>query len=408
MLKTFSFALATLFISQAYSQEQTLNLVLSKSKIQQVAQADEKKVTMMNQFTLLGYKEAVNKAFVELGFDQDRAINVFWERLEASGNPADKIISLIAPVFNKTSFLKLENIEDPENDKMDFKYEIDKKKLKKLFSNHVKEYVIYSDKNIYIIPEITIDETMQWSDVGVSKSQVFTDVIVDSWVKWAAEKFPGFDNVVVINQDFKQIPEDMNSESVTIKWTSHIKKAEVFHERQSALFDVSAQYVVNNIKSAQNLTAFDFPHQKNEYSILKDKELSSNLASLIFNLLNSQSAKIATALEFNKASSTLHMNDFIVKGDHGFYDITLLTNALNAKYKDYAVVSELKAYSNHESIITIRSTASRDSLDKMFSTDSGKVDLNEQKILTFDSIDRAFAIIPKQIHNEGETNPSNE
>lgn len=355
--------------------------------------------TLMQQFTLKGFNEAITKALTEMDKGPGNGLEEFWENVKLRGFDTQKEIAYLASAFSKMSFSSLPVVEE-HTDAMAFNYEIDTKKLKNIYYENVKSQINYASKIIFIDPEITIDETMNWEDLGVAKKENFTDVIVDSWAKWAQEKFQGFERVVILKNPMTKMPEDLNAESVTLKWNSNIKKIEVFHERKVGLFEVDAQYVLVNTKLNQNLVAFDFPTQKKEFSLLKEKELSSNLASLVYNLLNSQTLKIQTALELNKAQSSLNVSDFSVSGDHGLVEITQITNLLNAKYKAYALDAELKQYSRSLSKIAIKSMADQENLNKVFSLESEKLKINDHKYLRFDAPTSTFFI-------EEETSSSN-
>lgn len=351
----------------------------------------EKSQTLMEQFTLLGFHEAITKALTLQGNGAGNGLEEFWDNIKAKALVPKDEIALLAPLFEKMSFESL-LASDESTDAMAFNYEINARKVKNLFYENVKNYINYSAKTIFLSPDITIDETMNWEDLGVSKKENFTDVIVDSWAKWAKEKFSDFENVVVLNAPMTKTPQDLNNESVTLKWNSNIKKIEVFHERKAALFEVDAQYILVNTKSNQTLAAFDFPTQKREFSILKEKDLSSNLASLVYNLLNSQALKIQSALELNKSQSTLSTSEFSINGASGLSEVAMITSLLNAKYKAYAVEAELKQYSSSLSKITIRSTADQENLIKVFTIDNGQLKLNENKKIRFEASSSTFFI----------------
>ena len=144
---------------------------------------------------------------------------------------------------------------------------------------------------------------------------------------------------------------------------------------------------------------FDFPIQKKEVGIAIPKELSSNLASLVFNLLNSQSVKINSALELNLASSARSSVEVKVMGKHGLLDITQINSFLVEHFKSIGLTAELKNYSSDSSSISIKSTMNPEGLYALFAKDGGKLPLNEQKILLFNPENKSFAIISKEANN---------
>jgi hypothetical protein len=280
-----------------------------------------------------------------------------------------------------------------------FAYDLDAEKFSKFYADTMSDAPDVSVKTFYIIPDINIAPEMNWFDVGVTRKENFSGVIIDSWKKWASAHFKNFTNVVVLEKDFATKPANMNAESVTLKWNSFLKKGEVFQDRKSAKYDLTAQYVLVNTKSNHSLVAFDFPTQKRELAIFNPKDLSSNLASLIYNLLNSQTAKISSALEQNLATGASSSVEIKVIGKLGLFDISQVNSFLNEHFKDISMSSEMKSYGSDGTTITLKSTLSPDDLYARFAKEGGKFPFNEQKILLFSSENKTFAIISKEANN---------
>lgn len=390
--------LGSFLVTQIAFAGQTLNLTINEKDFEKESEVEKvegvteaPKLSIINKYTLTGYRQAISDELKLLGFDKNNGIEAFWNSVKAKNLKFEKEISYLAPVFTEVSFASKAQTET-QSETMSFKYGIDQSKLKKLFAENVQSYVNYAAVNLYLNPEITIDKNLEWKDLGVNSKEDFVNAIVDSWKSWAKEKFPSFENVIVMTSDFKEIPEDLNTGAITIKWSSHIKRPEVYTERISALYSITSQYVVVNTKTNINLLAFDFPEQKSEYSVQKPQELSSKLASFIYNSLNSQTAKISSTVDFNKASSTLHISDFNLKGAVGMSDLTLVSQYLQNKYRAYALESDLKNYSTDVSILAIRSTADAAGLNKIFALDKAPVSISDNKTLSFDVETNSFAV----------------
>ena len=432
-LKLVSVFSLLLSLNVAMGAEEKLQIVVKKADLtqQETRGGDPAIKEEPFSFLLNGMRQAVTGELVKNELNPE----AFWKKIEEKKfNDADEI-NFFRPYFNRfnivmdkplpppvapapevkpldpadPSSLLLKNKEaapkvmtTPANDpfqRATFSYEFDAESIKSLFVETLTEAPDVSAKTFYIIPDISISEEMNWMDVGVTKKENFSGVIVDSWKKWAEAQFKNFPNVVILEKDFTEKSDKFNPESVTLKWNSTIKKSEVFQDRKSARFELSAQFVLVNTKSNQSLLAFDFPLQKREVGIAKAQDLSSNLASLVYNLLNSQTVKITSALELNRASSTMSIVDLKVIGKHGLFDITQLNSMLTERFKEYALSSEMKSYSVNSSVISIKSTMNADALYALLSKDSGKIPLNEQKILLFSPENKAFAIIPKEANN---------
>lgn len=383
--------LTLFFCFNSFADE--VNVTLKKSTL--VSSDPNVKIPVLTLVTLNGYHQAITKELIEKNLDSDK----FWEKFEEKNLTDDQEIAFLNPFFSNVKINEgLVNPAD-EFERWTLLYDLDKRKASSLFDELLSNLPDVSIKTFYILPDIGIDESMSWSDVGVSKAENFSGVIIESWKKWASTQFKNFTNVVVLEKDIATKPANLNSESVTLKWNSRLKRSEVFQDRKSARFELSAQYVLVNTKTNQTLIGFDFPNQKREFGIYNPKDLSSNLASLVFNLLNSQTVKISGALELNRSSSTLSVVDFPITGKHGLFDVTLANSLLGEQFKDIALTSELKSYSSESSVITIKSTLPAESLYARLAKDGGRFPLNEQKILLFSPESKAFAIIEKQANN---------
>lgn len=415
-------------LTTAMSAEEKLQVIVKKADLAKQENQSSDAAVKKEPFSFLlnGMRQAVTGELVKNELDPEN----FWKKIEEKKFSDTDEINFFRPYFNRFNIMMDRPVvaapvrveapkpADPADPgilqtpapkpvvlpedlflRSTFSYEFDAVKIKSLFVETMTNLPDVTIKTFYIIPDISITDEMTWMDVGVTKQENFSGVIVDSWKKWAETQFKNFTNVVVLEKDFTERPAEMHAESVTLKWTSTIKKSEVFQDRKSARYEVGAQYVLVNTKTNQSLVAFDFPVQKREVGISVSKDLSSNLASLIYNLLNSQAVKLTSAFELNRASSTLSIVDIKVSGKHGLFDITQINTFLSERFKEYAMASEMKSYSVDSSMISIKSTMNQEALYTALGKDGGKFALNEQKILLFSPENKTFAIIPKEANN---------
>lgn len=376
----------------AFAIEEKADVMVKKDAASASANVEE-------LLTLNGLRQAITTELLKNNLDSE----AFWKKLdERNLSDADEIL-LLRPRFNSVTLAMTPVPAAPAPVDPFLRgvltYDLDPLKVKVLFNEIAANLPDPAIKTFYIVPEIMIAKEMSWSDVGVAKEENFSGVIIESWKKWAQTQFKNFTNIVILEKDFVNKPENLNPESVTLKWNSFLKKGEEYPDRKSARFDLSAQYVLVNSKSGQSMVAFDFPNQKREFTIYNPKELSSNLASLVYNLLNSQTAKIASNLELNQKSAGQSSVEIKVVGKHGLFDITQINSFLAERFKDINLTSELKSYANENSVITIKSTQAADALYAVLGKEGGKWPLSEQKILLFSSENRTFAIIPKEANN---------
>lgn len=390
-----------------WAVEERVEVIVKKTEL---VSADPKiKINAEELFALKGIRQAITAELVKKDLDSE----VFWNKIEEKKLSDKEEIDLFKPFFSVYNMAMLGSPIAPVNpavptappaaadpfQRASFVYDLDQTKIKDFFDEVLLEMPDVSIKTFYILPGIELAEEMNWIDVGVAKEENFSGVIIDSWKKWAATQFKNFPNIVVLKKDFLARPEKLNPESVTLKWNSTIKKGEVFQDRKSAQFELVAQYVLVNTKTNQSFLAYDFPTQKREVLIANPKDLSSTLASLVFNMLNSQTSKINSSLELNRASSTLNIVDVKVTGKHGLFDITQINSFLAERFKEVGLTTELKSYSSDASVISIKSTLTTEALYAAFLKDGGKLPLNEQKILLFSPESKTFAIIPKEANN---------
>ncbi len=258
------FLLVLCFSFNTYAEE--VSVALKKDTL--VSTDPAVKVPVLMLMTLNGYRQALTKELIARDLDSDK----FWAKLEEKKLTDDQEIELLKPIFLNVAMLSQPANPTDEFERSVFKYDLDKARVDALFNEYLSNLPDVTIKTFYIRPDIRIDDSMSWSDVGVSKAENFSGVIVESWKKWASTQFKNFGNVVVLDKDLTQIPSNMNAESVTLKWNSLLKRAEVFQDRKSARFELTAQYLLVNTKTNQTLVGFDFPTQKREFTVYNPKD----------------------------------------------------------------------------------------------------------------------------------------
>lgn len=278
---------------------------------------------------------------------------------------------------------------------------INREKTKLLLAQVINDLPDLSKKNLFILMDIAIDSSMSWNDVGVSRKENFTTVIGESWKKWGKEQFSEnqFESVVILDHDLPENLGEIHPESYVLKWTSKLKKSFSSKDQKSAGYELFAQYVLLNLRSKDIVLAHDFPTEKRTYSTTNSKTLSSGLASLIYNLLNSQTKKILASFAANKSKGSSLSNEFKLRGPIGLADSYLVINKLNEVFKIKNMTFLMKTYSSNESIILVKSNENLSDLEAIFAKDLNRLELNEQKILVFDPADKAFAILLKDVNN---------
>ena len=387
------------FSTNIFAEEKSLSVDLMLSP--------EAKSSEVDLLTL----KAMQKALSEFYTAENLKADLFWSKLNEKKG-FDKLPLKDSLLFLRPYFLK-EQLAMPaplEGEKIDtektenslsigvFRYEIDAEKTKKFHEQIVSDLPDFSQKSFFIVADIDIDESLTWTDLGITKAESFSGVIKESWRKLATEHFKGFDHYIILAKDIPRV-EGMHPQSLVLKWKSRLKKTFTDSEQKNGKFELSAQYVLTKPATNESLLAFDFPGQKRDFALTNAKALSSGLASLIYNLLNSQTSKIATAVETSLAAASVDLTEFKITSGHGLSDLYQVMNTLNESMKAIGLKVELKTFSNPGSVLLFKSNVPSSKLIELLSANGGRIDVNEQKLLVFNPQDKSFAIIPKDGNN---------
>jgi hypothetical protein len=393
------FLFGLLFASAVFAKPVELAVIAKKSDV----------TKELNEETLLslnGMFQAVTGGLEDLKLDSKN----FWDKLEQKKLSNADEYEMLKPLFENVLLARpfpsdpkegLKKEVSPET-KLEgtFKADLNTEKLRALYEEVVSNLAETKTKTFYILSNIDIDSSMTWDDVGVSEEKNFTGAVTDSWKKLIEKDFKGYEKVVVLDRDFATKPDYMNSQSVTLKWTSTFRKVFANTERKTANYELSAQYVLVNTKSDVVLTSFDFPLQKRELDTQNKKALSSALASLVYNLFYSQTSKLNSLLETAGNAKEQTSLDVKVTGMSGLSEIFAVNSFLQDKFKDIKLSSQMKSYASDGAILTLRAEGNTDKILDSLSLEGGKYPLNEQKVLLFNRADKTFAIIPKDSNNK--------
>lgn len=390
---SFAFLLVSNLVGALDAKEVSLEVMAVRAKA-------DAEMTNEENLLLNGFHQAVTAELEEQKLDSA----LYWSKLELKKLPPKEEIIFLKAFFENTSLLKPEaTTANAPSDKTKinaiFKANLDPVKLKSSFEELTTALSEAKLKTFYLISDIEIDKSMNWDDVGVSKPENFSGVVVDSWKKLLEKEIKGFEKIETLEKDLAQKPDYLNPKSVTLKWNSLLKKTASNPETGSVSFELSAQYVLQNTKSGNVLSSFDFPVQKRDLNTKNKKALSSSLASLIYNSLLSQITKIQAITLSNATVAELAEVEIKLVSKSGLSEIYQINDFLQTKFKDLKLQASLKTYEAQGSILLLRAEGSAESILETLSKEGGKFPLNEQKILIFNRIDKTFAILPKESNN---------
>lgn len=359
-----------------------------------------KDLTADDILTLNGYRQVVTMELEELKLDS----KIFWEKLELKKFSSIEEIKFLRALFDNVDVSRSvlsDLIEEAKDEKLEgsLKGELNLEKLKTSFEELKSNLSETKLKTFYLLSNFEIDSSMTWEDTGVADGSRFSGVIVDAWKKLFEKDLKGFEKIIVLEKDFTQKPDYMNTKSLTLKWNSTLKKVSTNIESKKAIFELSAQYILVNTKTGDVLNSFDFPLQKRELDTQNKKSLSSALASLTYNLLLSQSSKIQGIIEADGKGQEQSSLELKISSKAGLSEIYAINNLLQEKFQNIKLTSSMKSYSREGAVLNIRAEGSVDKILDSLSLEGGKFPLNEQKILLFNRTDKSFAILPKDSNN---------
>ena len=385
-----------------------LNISFAKEISVSVLAQPEDLSSEMNEEQLLslnGYRQAITSELIELNLDSE----LFWSKLDERKMSSKEELIFLKSLFENDSLIVTPAItpaadpktQPPKGIKLsgNFSTSLSLDKLKMVFLEVTLNLEATKLKTFYLLANIDLDPNMKWEDAGVQKPESFKFVILDSWKKLIEKDFTGFEKSVILDKDLSVKPDYMNTKSVVLKWTSTFKKVAVNLSNQSSSYELSAHYILQNAKTGTNLLAFDFPMQKKEFDTQNKKALSSSLASLVYNLLLSQTSKINGILEADSKALESSELEIQIVSKTSLSEISQINAFLQDKFKDINLSSQMKTYSRESSALLIRAKGNNQKILESLSSEGGKFSLNEQKILLFNPTDKTFAILPKASNN---------
>lgn len=390
----FFFLLFLIFTSPLFAKTVELEVFANRSDV-------SKEMSGFDLLTINGLRQAITSELEDQKLDS----KLYWEKLDQKKMSAVEELQFLKPFFenvvvSEASPPDAKEVLKEEKLRGSLKADLNIEKLKTSYIEVTTNLAETKLKTFYILASIDIDPNMSWEDLGVAKAENFSGVVIDSWKKLIEKEFKGFEKVVVLDKDFPTKPDYMNSKSVTLKWNSTFRKVFSSAEKKTASYELSAQYVLVSSKSGDVITSFDFPLQKRGLDVQDKKALSSSLASLVYNLLLSQTNKLSSLLEVEaKAGEQSHLDIKIITKT-SLSEIFAINTFLQEKFKDIKLVSQMQSYSADGAILSIRAEGSIDKILDSLSLEGGKYPLNEQKILLFNRTDKSFAILPKDSNNK--------
>jgi hypothetical protein len=284
---------------------------------------------------------------------------------------------------------------DPDKISAMFRAEFEPEMIKDAYTKFITDVDLVRAQSFYILPNIEIDPSLNWTDLGVTRAENFTSVVLDAWKAHFEKLFPNFESVELLDKELTSKPEEINPNSITLKWKSVIKKMVVKKSSKTAEYELTAQYVVVNTKSNEVISSNDYPLSKKEFSLEDKKALASGLVSWIYNLLLSQSAGIQSSIEKQFKLTNKNEMDVKIIARAGLVEVYQILAILSDQLKEVKLTAQLKSYGQEESIFTLKFESKMEKFFELMHKKDNTLTINEKKVLVFNPADKTFAIISK-------------
>jgi hypothetical protein len=382
--------LALLFLS--------LQLNAKEVVIQASAKADRVTPEFSREQVLIlsGMRLVLTREFEEQKLDSA----IFWSKLDKKHLSDKEESDFLQKFLDKTQLIPSPNDNpdeeaDPDKISAMFRAEFEPEMIKDAYTKFITDVDLVRAQSFYILPNIEIDPSLNWTDLGVTRAENFTSVVLDAWKAHFEKLFPNFESVELLDKELTSKPEEINPNSITLKWKSVIKKMVVKKSSKTAEYELTAQYVVVNTKSNEVISSNDYPLSKKEFSLEDKKALASGLVSWIYNLLLSQSAGIQSSIEKQFKLTNKNEMDVKIIARAGLVEVYQILAILSDQLKEVKLTAQLKSYGQEESIFTLKFESKMEKFFELMHKKDNTLTINEKKVLVFNPADKTFAIISK-------------
>lgn len=350
------------------------------------------------ELKIKGLDEILNNQLTILGVNLEK----FKIQVEKKHYSKENYLNFLESFFNKAELIIIaqnEKVSSSDTISAIVNVDLDQEKAKKMALEIIEDLDFYKKNNFYFDYNLDLQANTTWEDLGVNSEAIFNDALINSWRELLIPQYAArYSNVVFVQENDKNILENFSniipSESVILKLNIKIKKTFENKSISMAGYEIFGDYVLIKARDRSSILSYDFPVQKKELSTKNKKELSSNIASLVYNFLKFQTKKIEEKIANNVLKAD---NRFKLTGQKMLSELSQVQSVLE-KYllpvKGHVVI---KKFSTSESELAILDTNFENliiMLNKM-----GKLplsdDKNEQKVLIFNAETKSFAINQK-------------
>lgn len=352
------------------------------------------------RFKAIG-KEKIIKDFLKTkGLDGD----LYFQKLDEKKMSPEAFENYFRSICKNVTFILFAGADEEQaklNKKGTVVIDLNTDLLLENYSDVIYNVELVSHQNFYLDLNIELLGDTKWEDLGLMGINGFTPVIISSWREHFIKNIEGFENIEEKTEEYKKVldfnPKKIHPKSVEMKVNVTLKKVFENKNTNKISFELNAHNILLNSSSREILYSYNYNPIKKEFSSSNKKDLSSALATMVFNLIKSQTAKVIETIK-NKSNAAEVV--FSLTGQTLFSEITLAKAALERYLTGPIFTVSLKSLGLSSSTILIKVESSKQELLMKKLKEMGKIPLNnnssnnnEQKFLVFDAVNNSFAIV---------------
>jgi hypothetical protein len=351
------------------------------------------------QLKINGFEQAIKQKLEAEGFSK----KLFDEKVLEKNFSTEKYYEFLKSFFVKEELIFVAGTDAKAGSglprKAIFSGTINDSDFKEKFIDLTENMGLHKNKNFYIELNLDLLGGLSWTDFGISNESSMNSSISNFWKDYYLEHFKDFKNIISVDELVKPILKNrysnFSSDSVLQKVNVSVKKISENKSSKKITLLIEGNFILLGIKENSVLVSFDFIPVKKELSLKNQKELSSTIGTLIFNMIKYQTKSIDTSLSFKK---TKLENTFLLKGQELFSDIYSAQRVLEEYFsKDSIKVSIKKINLVQTDLIISGPLTNEVVVEKLKSLGEKPIsnDPKEQKVLIFDAANNSFAITQK-------------
>ncbi len=263
--------------------------------------------------------------------------------------------------------------------------------------------LISKSETLFFDLDINLLSDTQKEDLGVSDLKNITESVVDAWKSWAKKDFSDFKNFENYKGeiDFKSALQ--HPKNVLILFKANIRRLKRVGVQEKIDIEISAEYIVVQLSNKKILGSFDYPYVHRSFENTDNKNLSSQVASLFYNLLVAKSSDVSSQIKsmFLLPSEAKDYEFSVLKGKNLIELNRLSVQLGNWAQKNKtlcAFTNKITSFSLNEAKIVLNSSCNEVNLIEVLKS-IGKLELIGERSFHFLPDQKSFEIFDVPTEN---------